>query len=184
MNLRNLTLGILIAGVASMSVYAGHDRDDKGPRHGRFTDRARVVDVDPIIRVARVPIERRQCWDEEVVHYERSGGGNGTVGALAGAVLGGVVGNQIGHGHNRDAATVIGSVAGAVVGHELARGGAPRTAYTTVEERCEIVRDYREEEHVVGYQVTYRYGGRTFNRRMDHHPGKWVPVDVKVSAAY
>ena len=182
MKLRALTFGILIASLASTPLYA--DPPHRYQARGGYTDRARVIDARPIVRIERVPVEHEECWDEDVVHRDRRGGVDKGVGLLAGAVIGGVLGNQVGHGRDRDAATVIGSVTGAVVGHELARGTGRYDTYRTVEQRCELVRDYREDEVVVGYDVTYRYHGRTYNRRMDHDPGKWVPVDVRVRPAY
>jgi len=34
-----------------------------------------------------------------------------------------------------------------------------------------------------GYNVTYRYQGRTYSTQMDHRPGKRIPVNVSVSPA-
>ena len=55
---------------------------------------------------------------------------------------------------------------------------------------CDPVRAdaYREEAYrdaqddVIGYDVTYRYGGREYTTRTDHHPGDRIRVRVDVRA--
>ena len=36
------------------------------------------------------------------------------------------------------------------------------------------------DERVIGYNVTYRYAGRNYRTRMDHHPGRTIRVRVDV----
>ncbi|OOZ40456.1 hypothetical protein BOW53_07750 [Solemya pervernicosa gill symbiont] len=180
----------LILALTAAPIYAGHgnyndryDRDYGRSTHKSFTDRARVIDVDPILQTVRVPTRHRHnrnCWEEEVHHSGRSDVAPGA-GLIAGSIIGGVIGNQVGKGKGNKAATVFGTVVGAAVGHEMARGSDNRDDYTTTVTRCDKRRDYREREEIVGYQVRYRYNGHTFSRRMNRDPGKWVRVKVKVS---
>ncbi len=168
MNTRILLATALIGLFAVAPAQAGH---------GHYTDRAKVVAVDPIYRVERVPVERRECWEEPEIR-------RGHVvaprdGAVAGAVVGGVIGHQVGHGPDRGVATAAGAVLGAVAGHSLARH-SDEYEYRTTHRECERVRDYHEERRLVGYDVTYRYRGETITRRMDHNPGRWVEVEVAV----
>ena len=169
----------LLLGLASSPLYAGplherfHDRSS-------FDDKAKVVDVKPIIEVVRVPTEHRDCWDEEVRGYER-GGGNGT-GMLTGTIIGGVIGSQMGHGDGRRAATIAGTIIGAAVGHDVDRQARARP-YNHTEHRCQVRTEYYEEERTRGYRVTYRYHGETFVTRMDHDPGPFVRVRVDVAPA-
>jgi uncharacterized protein YcfJ len=48
---------------------------------------------------------------------------------------------------------------------------------------CETVDRYEEEQELTGYRVKYRYDGRIFYTHTTEHPGKYIPVRVKVSAA-
>lgn len=43
---------------------------------------------------------------------------------------------------------------------------------------CRWVEERTPVERILGYKVTYSYGGRQYTRRMDRHPGDRVPVRV------
>jgi len=49
---------------------------------------------------------------------------------------------------------------------------------TAVQERCRTETDYRTTNRVLAYDVTYRYGGREYQTRMDHDPGNRIRVRV------
>lgn len=156
-------------------------------RHGNaFTDRARVIDVDPIHETVRVENPRRDCWKEQAVARDYEDGHDGDdvragEGMIAGSIIGGVIGSQIGKGDGRKAATVLGTIVGAAVGRDMASGGGHgRRAWPAAGTRCRVSYDTHEEERIVGYRVTYRYQGKTFTRRMDHDPGRWLRVRVRV----
>lgn len=63
------------------------------------------------------------------VYVQRQG--DGTLGAVLGAVAGGLLGHTVGKGDGRTAATVIGAVAGGAVGNAVGRnsGGGTATAW-------------------------------------------------------
>jgi uncharacterized protein YcfJ len=97
---------------------------------------------------------------------------------IAGGIIGGVLGHALGERHrDGDIATVAGTIIGGAIGRDMAsrqlRGG-----YVSREHRCQVSNKFYEEERVAGYQVTYRYRGRLFNRVMDQAPGKFVRVRV------
>ena len=151
-----------------------------------YYDYAKVVDVDPIVRVVRVPTPRRECWNEEVVRrdqprgYYRGNRGSYTP-LVLGGVLGGVVGNQFGSGRGRDAMTVAGALLGASVGRDVSHGPRASQTYVTTERHCRVTEEYYEEEEVDGYRVKYRYRGRTYATRMEQHPGRRVKLRVSVT---
>ena len=47
--------------------------------------------------------------------------------------------------------------------------------YQTTEQRCRTVHDKREVPD--GYRVTYVWHGETRSARMDHDPGRRIPVE-------
>jgi uncharacterized protein YcfJ len=47
--------------------------------------------------------------------------------------------------------------------------------------RCNTVTEQRAVEHIVGYRVTYRYGGETATTRLSYDPGERMPVNVSLS---
>ena len=46
---------------------------------------------------------------------------------------------------------------------------------------CRTVTEQRARETVVGYRVTYRYGGETATTRLSYEPGERMPVNVSLS---
>lgn len=174
-------IATLAAGPAMADRWHPRDRWDHDDYRGRVerdhVERARVVRVEPIREVERVPTSYRDCYDQQRRHYAR-GPGNGA-GTVMGAVVGGVVGNHIGDRHSRPATTVLGAVVGGLLGNELGRGRGQ--SYTTVERNCDYTRAYTEQTRTIGYRVTYRYQGQLYTQQMDHDPGDWVRVHVDVT---
>lgn len=145
---------------------------------GGFSDTAKVLWAEPIYEIVEISRPVEECWTEEVVH-NRSYGKSYT-GTILGGVIGGVVGNQFGRGRGKRAMTVAGTLLGASVGHDLNRHRQQRPR-VTIEERCEIVDRYEQEEQLVGYRVKYKYRGQTFVTTTQEHPGKRIRVRVDVS---
>ncbi len=166
--------------VSPVSARMGHAEYRDSP----YTDYAKVIDVEPIVRVVRVSEPRRECWDEEVTRHRRQAShrrGSYTP-LVLGGIVGGVVGNQFSQGKRRDALTVAGALLGASVGRDLyRRHRTVEEPYVTTEQRCRVIDQYHEEERVEGYRVTYRYKGKTFVRRMDHDPGRRIRIRVAVT---
>jgi len=160
----------LVLGSAIVAVSAGALAD------AGFFVRAKVVRAEPVYETRQSAYPEERCWNEQV----RRGGGTGSyTPTIAGAILGGVAGNQFSKGKRRDALTLAGALLGASIGHDYTRRG-PGRSYVTTERRCEQVERYREEKHLLGYDVTYRYRGRLFTTRSSSHPGKNIQVRVQV----
>lgn len=145
---------------------------------------AKVVRVEPIVRVVRVSTPNRVCWNETVrhVHHGRAREPSATP-MVVGGIIGGVLGNRIVDGRGRGAATVAGALLGASVGNDYARTqhrAAPSRTYYTTERRCEVEEVVREEERIDGYRVTYKYKGRRFVTRSPVDPGDRIRVRVQV----
>lgn len=177
----NKTLSIALMGAvlltSPLAAQAGHKwKHDQG-----FYDRARVIDVDPIVRTVRVSTPRRECWEEEVRYpvYTRNHKRDGA--ALVGGIIGGIVGHKVGDG--KSGATIAGTLLGASIADSAAKRSHPDQYYEDVsyETRCSVERDYYTEERIEGYRVTYRYQGQTFTTRTDYDPGKFIKIRVKVA---
>jgi len=141
-------------------------------------DYARVLDVEPIVDVESRPVRRDECWEEPVVHRER-GGSRDRAPAIMGGIVGGVLGNQVGSGSGRDAATA----AGALLGYHAVRDSQRRNygyerEVRRYEERCETRTDYVRDERITGFDVTYRYRGRTYQAVTDYDPGDRIRIAV------
>lgn len=139
----------------------------------------------------------------------QQGAHDGTVGAVAGGAIGGAIGHQFGKGRGKKAATVVGAIAGAVIGAKVATGdrrhssghndsgystghshshnghygGSSRRCepqYKTVR-KCRTIYDDSYTNTVVGYRVTYRYKGQTYQTRTKNRPGRWIRLRVSIS---
>lgn len=123
--------------------------------------------------------------------YDRSRDerGHGTqtgrnVATVLGGIVGAALGSKVGGGSARYATAAVGSMVGGMAGREIYESSQrPRQeASVTV---CDPVDNdaYRTvEDDVAGYDVTYRYGGREYTTRTDHHPGDRIRVRVDVRA--
>lgn len=130
-------------------------------------DTARVISSVQVIQQVAVP--RQVCSQENVaVQGNKSGAG-----AVMGAIAGGAVGNQIGGGSGRAAATALGIFGGAILGDRIE--GAPQPQVQTVQ-NCRTETTY--ENRVVGYNVTYEFGGKQYMVQMPRDPGSTLQVNV------
>ncbi len=185
-----VTASSLFATVAEAGgrYHGGYDRDY------RETDYAQVISSRPIYSQVRVSEPRRECWDERVTYRDSyRGGGRGsafdnTAGAVLGGVIGGAAGHQLSEGSGKQIATAIGALIGASVGsnavrNSYSRGDDDYRERVAYEPRCRTVEDSRYEERIEGYDVTYRYNGRTYSTRMPYDPGNRIAVEVEVAPA-
>lgn len=175
--MKKLILIPLLVGLVSTPLYAGYPRHEPGEQE-IFYDKARVINVKPIVEIVEVPVEDRECWTEEVTgtrHRNNSGAG-----MVAGTIIGGVLGHQVGRGDGKKVATVAGTIIGAAVGNEMGKKQRHQP-YAHTEHHCRVSEEYYEEERIRGYQVTYRYGGETFTTEMDRDPGKFLRLRVKLT---
>ncbi|UTA46492.1 glycine zipper 2TM domain-containing protein [Simiduia sp. 21SJ11W-1] len=169
-----LTLGCMSALAFQPAVAGPYERQDF----------AKVVSATPIYEQVAYTRPSRECWVETVA-YEREHGGKSKSATpmLLGAVIGGAIGHAVGK-NDRRSGTAIGAVLGGSIGNDMGKSRRHSSVEYRDEERCETrqVREY--EERLMGYDVTYRYHGETYTTRMDHKPGKRLPVAVSVTPIY
>lgn len=108
------------------------------------------------------PASSSQAYEQwgQVTNVElvRGGQSSGTVGTIAGGVVGGLAGNQIGGGTGRTLATVAGAVGGALVGRAIEQNTrAPAQDYYRVTVRLD---NGRMESFNYGEQPNVRQGDR------------------------
>ena len=145
-------------------------------------DYARVERVEPVRRVVQVAVPREECWDEPVnQHYAHRQPSHTPV--IFGAIIGGLIGNQFGSGGGRDAMTAAGAFLGGSIASDHARYRHASHSYPATQRRCRMVSDYRNEERLDGYRVTYSYEGRSYTTHLDHDPGPQLRVRVEVAPA-
>ncbi len=148
-------------------------------------DYARVIGVTPIIRRVRVERPVREYWEE--TRYENDSRNDSATVArtLLGGIIGGVIGHQIGDGDGKRIATAAGAIIGSAVGRRAAerdRYDEPPREYTV--ERSAVRYETTYEERVEGYDVEYRYNGRTYHTRMPYDPGERIRIRVDIRPSY
>lgn len=152
-------------------------------------DRARVVSSVPVYETVAYEVPVEECRTERVA-YPRGGHQRASAtGPILGAIIGGALGNAVGHKkRNKQVGTVVGAVLGGSIGADIARRHrdspyrGQQVTYRN-EQVCSVVNEVREEERLSGYDVTYVYGGQTYNTVMPHDPGRSLRVRVRVSPA-
>lgn len=147
---------------------------------------ARVLAAKPLYETVHRSEPEQRCWEERVVYQEPRYRNNGATGTIVGGLIGAAIGNAVGHRKsNQRVGAVAGGLLGASIGHDVSRrshGSVVQRVGT--EQRCEVVKRSYEEQQLVGYQVKYRYHGKTYSTRMDRDPGERVKLRVQVSPVY
>ena len=145
---------------------------------------ADVIASVPIYQVVKVSRPQEQCWEEEIAvdRYSRRHQSNTPV--LVSTIIGGAIGNAVGH---KKSTKRVGAVLGALLGRSIGRDivhNRDRPDYAEYEtaQRCDTVYQRREEERLVGYQVTYLYNGEEYSTRTDFDPGDQIRIQVSVQS--
>ncbi len=191
MNKLKTTLAVAILVFAGAAA-AGDGDHKKSRSHGQksqdyaafadYYDYARVIRARPIYREVKVSEPVRECWEEPVYHTRR-GGHKSASGMLAGGLIGGIIGNQIGKGRGNKVATAMGTLIGAQIGHEAVNGHSRQHREEVVgyEEHCKTRHRISYEQVVDGYDVTYKYRGRTYHAEMPYDPGKRIKMRIQIT---
>lgn len=123
----------------------------------------------------QVAVPQRQCVNQQQTYQPPPSG----AGAVLGAVTGGVVGNAMGNGAGKAVATGLGVLAGAVVGNKVEADATPPAVATV--QSCQLVT--HNENHFVGYDITYDYRGQRYTARVPTDPGDRIALSVNVAPA-
>ncbi len=187
MNVKFRNAGAAGAALAVLLLAAAPAQADRRGQSGAVYDYAKVIRVEPIVRVVTVTTPVRECWNETREYAVERGHGNNGGATLFGAILGGVIGHQFGSGSGNDAATAVGALLGAAIGNDAARRapdrGYERDTYARPVRRCQTNYSSHEEERIDGYNVTYRYHGQKYRTRMPYDPGDKLRIRVDVRPA-
>ncbi len=177
--LSTISLATVLA-ISSTASFAKHG--DRQNNNYAFQDTARVTHVEPLYKTVRISSPQRECWNEPRNHRPTAQNKSYTS-TIASGIIGGVIGNQFGGGSGKTVMTVAGTLLGGSLGNDYNNKSQARSSYNN-HENCRVTNNYREEQRIDGYQVTYRYQGKTYSTEMEHHPGKHLPIEVSVRPAH
>ena len=166
MQLRRLIRPAALATATSLAI---------GAQAASHYDSARVIDVIPVYETVRyaMPVENCRAQTVRLPQYQASG-----TAPIIGAVIGGAVGNAVGHKkRNKQVGALIGAVLGATIGNDIANASPNRARYGT-RHYCDTYTEYRNEERLLGYDVSYEYAGQTYTSRMKRRPGDEIRIRV------
>lgn len=142
-------------------------------------EEAQVLSADPIYRTVRINDPVEQCWDEKVYVSNHNDYQSHTP-KILGAIIGAAVGNNFGSGRGRHVATAAGAVLGGSIGRDVQSNKTRGHQSVEYQERCEVVNNYRTEQQIEGYDVTYRYNGQVLSTYTERDPGETIRVSVTV----
>lgn len=147
-------------------------------------DYARVTRVVPLYEQVAHQRPEQQCRVETVA-YEASPQHHSATGTIVGTLVGAAIGHQIGHDKDgKRVGRIAGAVLGASIGHDASAARSDGRVEYRDEERCETTYTTYYEQQLVGYDVAYRYQGRTYHARTDRDPGPQIQVAVSVSPVF
>jgi uncharacterized protein YcfJ len=180
---KKLLVAAAIGGLFAAPVSAhDHPRHRGHGRHGHVHDYgivyAPVVSARPIVRYVTVEQPRQECWQD--VEYRAGDPGRVAATTIAGGIVGAAIGRQFGDGSGRDALTLMGAIAGSAVAHNRAVNRNAGAAHAVPVERCQVVTERFTREVIEGYDVVYRYDGRTYSMRTGEHPGSRVALEMSL----
>jgi uncharacterized protein YcfJ len=139
---------------------------------------APVLSSRPVYQQVGVAVPRQQCYDQPVVYRDDGAVVGGT---LLGGLAGGLIGHAFGHGSGNAWATGVGAVVGAGIGNNIASANSVQTA--GYQRQCTTVSDYQVQPQLVGYDVTYGYGGQVYRTRLSYDPGPQLLLSVNATPA-
>ena len=153
-----------------------------------FVTEGEVTAVQPISSVVTIQEPYRECYPVEVPVYTEGQGQNDWVnpGTIVGGIAGGLLGNQIGKRKGKRVATIAGTILGGVIGNQTLGSGTRKPAGTITQTRCHTKYNSRQENRVVGYNVTYSaIDGRsgTVRTQRSYNVGDRVRVRVSYGIA-
>lgn len=180
---------------------SGYQYDNRYARNYAGTDVAQVVRAVPMAD-PYASYDRQECWNERTNAYDNGyyrdpngrlyyrGGDSNVNGTVIGGVVGGALGNLAGKGDGRKAATIGGAVIGALIGNNIDRNNNGSTGNNEYQyqgtggtvTRCRTVSDNggNYNNQWSGYDVSYRYAGRTYRAVLPYRPGPTIRVSVDV----
>jgi uncharacterized protein YcfJ len=164
---KSLAVGLVVGAIAAGTVGAV-----AGYRIIAAPAGAEVLSAKALSKTVKTP--RQECHDEQVTHTKPIKDQNRLVGTGVGAVVGGLLGSRIGGGNTRIVTGLAGAAAGGYAGNKIQQKVQQGDTYTTTEQRCVTAYDTREEP--AGYEVVYMLDGKRHHVRMDHDPGRSIPV--------
>jgi uncharacterized protein YcfJ len=128
---------------------------------------AQVVDVQAVTKPARVKV--RECADAAATKKAAPDEARSTAGTAIEGMAGGVI-KPPGTGSTLSAAVA------APAGRQERTAATVGDAAVKKAPRCRMVSHVRTVQQVIAYDVRYRLDGRLGQVRMEHHPGKKIPV--------
>jgi len=158
-------MGLALAATPAM---AGHA--------GQGVAWARVIDSQPVFQTVRYPVDEQVCWDEQVLRREPRA--RSAAPLILGSIIGGVIGHQFGGGSGQVALTAAGAALGGSIAADAQHRRNPDGYYAVTETRCSVETDWRSEQRVVAWDVTYEFHGAIYQTRLKEQPGKRIRVRV------
>ena len=161
--------GVVIGGIAMVVLTAGGVTGYKALTKPSFADVVAVKETHETIVTPREVCDQVQVQKQAPVQDR-----NRIAGTAIGGVAGGLLGSTIGGGTGKTVATVAGAAAGAYAGNQVQKNMQQKDVVTSTETRCKTVNETSQK--LVGYDVTYRLGGKEGVVRMPFNPGNRIPV--------
>lgn len=175
--MKNLTIAVVMSAAVFAPVVQASDRG--------HIDYARVVDARPVYEQVAESTPYRECWNEPVRYERPARSRSSATGTILGTMIGAAVGHNVARSKDgQKVGRIAGAVLGASIGHDVSGRSRGRRVEVRDEQRCQVRHATEYRDVLVGYDVAYRYRGRTYHTRMDENPGRRIRVAVDVRPVY
>ncbi len=163
---------VLISSTASAGKYNHHSKKHYS---NTYYDYARVVNVEPIYKQVKYYEPQEECYYER----RKARGRHNTTAVIVGSLLGGALGNELGHNKsNKRVGAIAGAILGGSIANDVTRGKS--TYHHQHEQVCTTTQQVRYHEKVTGYNVGYKYRGKTYYTHTRRHPGDEIKIAVDI----
>ena len=142
----HVTMECLVAALFATALFATAATADPA----LYTDSAEVVEVAPISRPVRVPVQRQVCDTVYLPAADPRAAGNLRI-----------IAPEL-------------SLADAI------SSDLDAFSTSVESEQCRWVSEHIDRQEPAGYRVTYQYQGQTYTRIFEQHPGSTIKVQVEV----
>lgn len=169
--MKAMTFTVIALSLAASLPAAANGRHD----HNEHITFANVVDVQPVYETVSYKEPYQEC------HYEYHSAANkrSKTGVIIGSLIGGAIGHELGHNKsNKRVGAVAGAILGGSIASDLERG--KHKGHTYKQQVCNTSHHVRYKEEINGYNVAYKYKGRTYYTRMPYDPGERIRVAVNI----
>ncbi|MEH6558801.1 MAG: YMGG-like glycine zipper-containing protein [Oceanicoccus sp.] len=177
---KKLVAIILVTSLFSLAAAADHRGKSDKRRYSNHSSKEHIYDYAKVTSVTPI-VETIAHQIPKLCHYQpaRHNHNKSATPAILGTIIGAAIGNELGHKkRNKRIGAIAGGILGGSIGIDIGRNNRQQNG-----EYCDHY-DIENEQIVVGYDVSYRYRGKTYYTTTQQHPGRKIQLKLKFEPVF